>query len=298
MNIVPNTYPLNLTNGLTGSFNSISAIGGFNINKTLPTILLASTTPIKQFDLTSTVQIVIDVNVFNNKLFAGGYNSSTNDFSNNSITINSTDFINDLSSISQIVSVGSLSSVYSDFSNFVNNYFNYGSGLPSILSSGTYSYGNNVFDASALINIIDSSNTSGSITINNVNQILKYALDFNTFGNRPKTNGMFFNNGSISHGFQDGDLILIGPGPLASTSSQMLSTTSTGIVLTLNLSLNSSSIVLPDPNSSYPYSTTNSIVQAITGDVSTYTNTYYNANINSIQITRFAPLLFILKKLS
>jgi len=235
--VIPNPYPFNLTNGLSGPLFTITAIGGFDISQNFPMITLTSINPIQKYDLTQTVQIVIDVNVFNNKL--GNYNFDTNTFTNDYIVLNYQEFAQDVSSINQIISVGSLSTLYNDFSNFVNNYFNYGSGLPSILSSGTpFTYNNNIFDASSLIYLIDLSGVlSGSIRINNINQLLQYTIDSNIFGNRAPTGNILYNNGLISHGFQDGDLILISP-----------SMNSSGIVANFNLTLDNTNLNLNSGN--------------------------------------------------
>ena len=283
--VIPNPYPFNLTNGLSGPLFTITAIGGFDISQNFPMITLTSINPIQKYDLTQTVQIVIDVNVFNNKL--GNYNFNTNTFTNDYIVLNYQEFAQDVSSINQIISVGSLSTLYNDFSNFVNNYFNYGSGLPSILSSGTpFTYNNNIFDASSLIYLIDLSGAlSGSIRINNINQLLQYTIDSNIFGNRAPTGNILYNNGLISHGFQDGDLILISP-----------SMNSSGIVANFNLTLDNTNLNLNSGNL-YNYNIGPiSSVQSDGQDVnSTATTTTYNANINNIKITRSAPLLLILK---
>jgi hypothetical protein len=275
-NITPNTYPLILTSPLTGNFNTIFAIGGFNITQTLPIITIDSSDNIIQnYNLTDTVQIIIDVNRFNSKL--GDFNPVTNMFQNDTIVYHYNEFVQDVSSINQIVSVGRLSTLYIDFSNFVNIYFNSGSGLNSILSSTTSIPGSNVFfDASAFINVIQTGSLSGRITIKNVNLLLQYALDSNVFGNRSPSL-----NVSISDGFKDGDLILIYP-----------SIINPGISVLLDLSLDTSQLLLNTSNPSYPFSyKTND--PTING-----TTTINDADITRIKVTRSSPLLFILKDLS
>jgi len=279
-NITPNTYPLILKNPLTGNFipltgnfNTISAIGGFSTTQILPSIILQSSGNIIQnYDLIQTVQIIIDVEIFNSKL--GNFNHGKSMFQYDSIGLYFNEFVQDVSSINQIVSVGSLSTLYGDFSTFVNIYFNSGSGLNSILSSTTQIPESNVlFDASALINVIQTGSLSGRITINNVNLLLQYAVESNIFGNRPPSS-----NVSISDGFKDGDLILIYP-----------SIINPGISVVLDLSLNTSQLSLNNLNTNYPY-------RYNTNDPTTNgTTTIYNADITRIKVTRSAPLLFILK---
>jgi hypothetical protein len=273
-NITPNTYPLNLTTPLTGNFNTIFAIGGFNITQTLPTITIDfSDNIIRNYNLLDTVQIVIDVKRFNNKL--GNFNTETDKFQNDTIVYHYSEFVQDVSSINQIVSVGRLNTLYIDFLNFVNIYFNSGSGLNSIFSSTTPIPVSNVFfDASAFINVIQTGSLSGSITIKNVNLLLHYAFNSNVFGNRsPSLNVL------ISDGFKDGDLILIYP-----------SIINPGISILLDLSLDTSELLLNTSNPLYQFNTNDS--------TSNGTTTIYNANINNIKVTRSAPLLFILKDLS
>lgn len=280
MSITPNSYPLNLSSGLSGPLYTITGIGGFDISQNFPKITLASVTSITKYDVTNAVQVVIDVNVFNNKL--GEYNSTTNRFQNDNITITAAEFLQDVSSANQIVSVGYLSSIYSDFAVFTNNYFNYSSSLPSIFSStAPFSYNNGIFNSSAFINIInahtpDSSGgyiqaLSGSITINNINQLIQYAHDSNIFGNRvyPPTSA------SISSGFKDSDLIFISP---------TVTSAATGIRAYLNLNIDTS--LISYDNTSHSYSTT-------TG--SGALTTVSQAVINKINITRYVPLLLILK---
>jgi len=298
MSITPNRT-ITFTNPLSGEFYSFTAYGGFNINKKLNDFSLNAVNTVKKYDLTDVVQVVINKKVFNDKL--GIYNATAKEFENDSITISNTDFVRDVSSIGQILSVGKLSTVYKDFSDYVNSYFST-SGFPSILSSETYSYNDYIFDASALIHIIkpedNPGGVSGSITINDVNQILKYSLENNIFGNRPKIDTTtLFNNGSISHGFRAGDLILISPPQKNSMSlTEMKNSYSTGIVVNLDLSLNPGSIIINGGGSRYPKSdsTADTNTKSTANSNTTYTNSYFVATIDEIKFSRFATIVFIL----
>lgn len=288
--VVPNALPPNLEGGLSGPLNTITGIGGFNINQYFPIITIAPITPILRYNIDYAVQVVLDVNLFNNKL--GTYNSSTNTWSNNSLTLTSTEFVSNITNSNQIVSVGYLSSIYLDFVYKVTQYFNLSSNVPSLFSAATpLNTNNRIFNANDFKSIINASNLdstgnsisniSGTIIINDINTLLIYACDANIFGNRPSSSSI------ISGGFKDGDLILISP-----SSNGMFSP---GLKVVLNLALDTSQINIPSDvnninDAYYPveYSTNSGLPLPPA-------STLFTANINNIQLTRYVPLLIILK---
>jgi photosystem II stability/assembly factor-like uncharacterized protein len=127
-----------------------------------------------------------------------------------SLTVNASEFVAGMHE-NQVISVGRYKSLYSDFSAYVRQYFSYG-GFVSLFSGGSsYEINNGIFDPSALIQAIHVSpknsvgayvkDLSGSIMVNNINNLLRTATSLNIFGNRA--------NSSTNDGFLSGDLIFI-----------------------------------------------------------------------------------------
>lgn len=223
--VVPNRYPI--TGPCTGVLYSITALGGYNMFQTFPTITLATVNPINKFDLTNALQVQFSVTTFNSKL--GTYNPLINRFPNDTITLNAAEFIAGMTA-SQVLSLGTYSTLYSDFINYVNSYFSYAGGFTSLFASiNSFNFNNGIFDANAFIALINEGPVdnvpqfTGTITIYNVNNLLQYAVDANVFGNRANVVG-----NTISSGFLDGDLILVPAG--------------TTITLDLQIDLGSSNI--------------------------------------------------------
>jgi hypothetical protein len=213
--------------------------------------------------------------------------------------------------VGQVVSVGTYSNLYSNFNEYVNIYFSYPTGF-STLFANSYdtNYNNSIFDASAFIHIINGytvtpqgdyiKDLSGSITISNINNILRYIIDTNVFGNRNPSSGSTADssnnttnygtshNYGLNDGFIAGDLIMI----------------PSGTTITLQLEI--------DPEISYPtnnvgphnvecYPPTNPIHSSMN-----YSNRNNNtlftqqtvATTTNITTVLTAPLLLILENLS
>jgi surface protein len=109
-------------------------------------------------------------------------------------------------------------------------YFGYSGGFASIFNKGTtYDICGGIFNTQTLFNLITTSNTSsqngiyktdlsGSITISDINKLLRYAVDGNIFGNRDPSGNNGSNNAAdpsfnynygVGDGFMSGDLIFI-----------------------------------------------------------------------------------------
>ena len=193
------------------------------------------------YDMTNAVQVLFDVKTFNTKLgitkdannsaiTATSYDEATETFPNDSITINASEFKSGIPSSSRIVSVGKYSTLFSDFINYIHMYFGYAGGFASIFNSGTtYDICGGVFNADSLYKLIKQSSAnsgngvyvkdlSGSITVSNINKLLRYAVDGNIFSNRDPSgnNGSrnasdpsFNYNYGVGDGFMAGDLIFI-----------------------------------------------------------------------------------------
>jgi len=280
----------------SGTYYSIIAQGGYDISQGLPRINLAPQTPIATYDLTNAVKVLFDVRTFNTKLgvtkdasnvdiLDSSYNAIAERFPNDTITISAADFVAGMTQ-SQVVSVGTYSTLYSDFNLYVNTYFGYAGGFSSLFASvNNYNYNNGVFDASAFINIITEksidasgasvSNLAGSVNILNVNNLLRYAIDANVFGNRNPGN----RNYDMSDGFLAGDIIYIPEG--------------TNVTL---------SLVITSEN----YNPINNMGPTNTNQISNYSqkygSSYYTestvASLTGITRTLKAPLVFILSNLS
>ena len=233
MSIVVNNYnPYPMLNGVySGSIYAMTAQGGYVINQQFDTITLAAVKPISKYDITNSVQVLFDVNTFNQKI--GSYYNGR--FQNDTISLSSQEFVSGIHSASQILSLGVYTSLYSDFDSYVNQYFNYANGFTSLFTNQTpFGFNNGVFDANSFLHVISGSivdssggyisNLTGSIQIYNINNIISYAAQYNVFGNRDITQITT----TIPNGFVDGDIIIIPQGTTA-TLSLALDITQTGL---------------------------------------------------------------------
>jgi hypothetical protein len=233
--LTTNTYtPYSSINGAySGNIYAMTAQGGYLINQHFDTIKLSAIKAVNQYDVTNSVQVLIDVNLFNSKI--GTFNNGR--YSNDTITLTASEFARNVTSSSQVISVGAYSSLYSNFISYVNTYFNYANGFTSLFNNqAQFDYNAGVFDASGFVNIIHStipdasggyiSALTGTIQIYNVNNIINYAVQYNVFGNR-STDPADFGN-TLSSGFMDGDMIIIPQGTSA-TLTLVVDITSTGI---------------------------------------------------------------------
>lgn len=225
-----NSYP-NVNGAYSGSLYAITAQGGYAINQHFDTITLSAAKPISNYDITNSVQVLFDVNIFNQKI--GAYNNGR--FTNDTISLTANEFVFGVNTTSKVLSVGIYNSLYSDFISYVNQYFNYANGFTSIFNDQSlFDYNSGVFDASAFLHIINGestdasggyiSNLTGSIQIYNINNIIRYAAQYNVFGNRDVTNI----SGTVPLGFKDGDIILIPQGTTATLTLE-LDITRTGL---------------------------------------------------------------------
>jgi len=274
-----------------------------------PTIQLATQNPIIRYDVTNAVQVKFDVRTFNRKLglvkdasnryiVDTSFNYLLTRFPTDTLTISAAEFLAGMQA-AQVLSVGTYSTIYSDFNTYVNTYFGYAGGFASLFASvSQFDYNGGVFDAAAFINIITGSavdasgayvnNLTGSITIYNINNLLKYAVDGNVFGNRDPSGGTTASdptnpaNYGVADGFLDGDLILI----------------PSGTSITLKLSIQNDNF---NPVNNVGPSNVSTLNQ-LSNFSQKYGSSYYTestvATTSNITRTLTAPLLFILKNLS
>ena len=223
-----NSYPI--LNGIySGSVYAMTAQGGYSINERFNTIKLAAVKPVSKYDVTNSVQVLFDVNTFNQKI--GTYTNGR--FHNDTISLTAQEFVAGLQNPSQILSVGVYTSLYSDFASYVNTYFNYANGFTSLFTNQAPFPSAN-FGATDFLNVINGtatdpsgayiSNLTGSIQIYNINNIIAYAAQYNIFGNRDTTQL----STTLSRGFIDGDIIIIPQGTTA-TLTLGLDITATGL---------------------------------------------------------------------
>ena len=236
-----NTLPA-ITEEIIGTMNAFSATGGFDMEAGFKTIVPLEQAQINSFDVTDSLQIVLDRTMFNTKL--GTYDVSAQVFANDSITIDVTDLQLALSSAAQIVSTGAYTDMYKNFKDYVLTYFGVPSGFASLFTEATLfdlsmndqltifgllkATGGTATGDSAEADDITTNyirDLSGSITISNITQLLRFAVDTDLFGNRTPpaadsgTGGdetaVDANNTSnygVGDGFIEGDLIFVPAG--------------------------------------------------------------------------------------
>jgi hypothetical protein len=223
----------------SGLYYAMVALGGYTIEQGFDTIKLALEQPMTRYDVTQALQVRFDVRTFNAKLgllkdaqnisiLDTSFNPAQDRFPVDTITLTANEFVSGMTA-AQVISVGTYSTMYRDFSEYVNTYFGYAGGFASLFSrTSNYTYNNGVFDASSVMNIITTqsmdasgayvNSVAGSITIYNVNNIIRFAVDSNVFSNRDPVNGTTASDPSnnanygLGDGFFAGDLILVPTG--------------------------------------------------------------------------------------
>jgi len=215
---------------ITENLIAIDATGGFTIDISLADIDLLTENPIRDFDLTETLQLEFDVRIFNEKIglikdasnitiLDSSFNSELNVFPNDSFTLTFEEFKDNLDS-SQVISLGKFETIYSDFKQYINHCFYYNNLFPSLLkSSDATDISNGIFDSDQFIELINGQyvnedgetvdNFSGSVKLDNINISLSYILQADPFENRVVSSDLSY---SKSDGFISGDLILVNPG--------------------------------------------------------------------------------------
>jgi hypothetical protein len=215
---------------------AFEATGGFDMEAGFATVTTLDQTTIPTFDVTDALQIEIPVSFFNTKL--GNYDPDTQAFPVDSITISAADFQEVLTTKDQIVHVGAYISMYTNFQTYVTTYFGLPNGFASLFAKANASLTLSTDDKLNLFNLFTTpvnstspldevgnasevgddisgnyiKDLSGNITISDIVKLLRYAVDFNAFGNRvplgpDEANGP--SNWGVNHGFQPGDLIYV-----------------------------------------------------------------------------------------
>lgn len=187
---------------------SFKGVGGYGDSDTES---LCDEDLIDKFDVTDSIQVMVDVATFNRKLgiikddtngiINSTFNPKKDAFPVDRINLTVDEFAADVA-CDHIISVGKLESLYRDFAQYVRAYFNHG---------GT-TINDEVFDKTALVEVLTGklnrhdtgvyvTNMTGAISLSNVNNLLRMASYTNAFNNRDINLN--------SDGFMAGDLIYI-----------------------------------------------------------------------------------------
>jgi hypothetical protein len=279
----------------TGLFYAYEGSGGFVMEKGVASTTIYPYNPINRYDVTNSLQIKYDVREFNQKLglikdesnieiLSTTYNENNNGFMEDKITLTASEFTIKITP-ANIISVGKYSTLYNNFQTLLNNYFGYPEGFTSLFTTtSTANINNGIFDASAMVNLMNYSSLnssgeyvkdlSGTITIQHINGLLRYASQNNPFNNRTTQ--------TIQDGFIENDLIYIPTG--------------TTVTLVAN-------IINVDTPNNYVVPTSDGlthILQRTPGP--DYTNGNYSQTTtftpNSITRVVKVPMLLVLKNLS
>jgi len=224
--VTPNTF----RNGLySGNCYAFGASGGFTVQQGFNEILLNKPDLLQKYNVQDAIQLQFSVRTLNEKISilkdASNFNvveawfdPISEKLHYDSLKICACEFIDGVN-LSSIFSVGRLSTLYSDFKYTVGAYFGDPGGFASLFSMvNEFDINNGVFDASAFLQVINSStfkmngsfvsDLSGYVTISDINNTLDWVVDSNVFRNR---NPALHNYGIID-GFVAGDLVFIPEG--------------------------------------------------------------------------------------
>jgi hypothetical protein len=260
------------------SLNALSGTGSFAVEQRFADISLNVQSTTVYIDATGAVQIKIPVAYFNDQLT---YQTATDDYAVDSVTI-SAEYLDGISSGS-VLSVGRLSTLNSDFAAFVNTYFGVTGGFESLYAEEAFSTAKaaEAFGPTEFVALIDgavaanettnaqTSALSGTVTVSNVSQLLRYAVDGNIFNNRaPSGEVGGANDWGLKDKFVAGDLIWC----------------PSGIAITLKLGLN--------PENMLPINALS--MTLVTGNPGTDFATSAVGTTSLLTRVANAPILFIL----
>ena len=205
---------------ISGSVYVLEATGGFTMERGFDDIKLAEQTAPSYIDVTNSVQITLDVATFNTKLDLASFDTTTDAFGVDEVSLSAVELTAGLAASSQVLSVGKYQTLYSDFQAYVAAYFGLNGGFESLFTAASEFAidTNNEFTAQSFIDLLTASAQDpsgryinaleGSITVANISKLLKYSVDANVFGNRdPETKDW-----GVVDGFQAGDLIWVPDG--------------------------------------------------------------------------------------
>lgn len=166
---------------ITGLQYLFEASGGYLMERGFDKITRRTQDLIQRYDVTDSVQVKLNVNMFNTKLgvvkdasniniISSTFNTVSDTFPTDSITINSSEFINGLT-VNNIISVGKYSTMYSDFISYVRKYFGYSGGFSSLFKAASeFDISGGVFNAQSFVDLVSGGNTIVANDINNVDK--------------------------------------------------------------------------------------------------------------------------------
>lgn len=224
--VTPNT----ITNGLyAGNCYAFGASGGFIVQQGFSQIQMNVEDALNKYDVTDAVQVQFSARTLNTKLgilkdasnmrvVEAWFNPHTEKLGHDDLKLCACEFVNGINTPS-VLSVGRLQYLYSDFQSTVSNYFGDPGGFSSLFAAvDEFSVNNAIFDASAFIQVVNSStftmtgsfvsDLSGDAFIHDINKTLQFAVDSNCFRNRFPT----VHNYGVIDGFVAGDLVFIPEG--------------------------------------------------------------------------------------
>jgi hypothetical protein len=227
-------------NVVLGEVFAFSATGGYTMAAGFATITTLEQTTVSKFDVTDALQVTIAASVLNDKLVLASYDATLQTFADSatfvastaSISLSAAEFQTALVAKENIVSVGAYASMYANFKTYVTTYFGVPGGFASLFNQATLftltgTDQENLYDLlkpltpEAIIETPTGDDVSGnyvndltgSITIDDITKLLRYAVDFNAFGNRaPGAPDSDSPNIGVANGFLAGDLIYVAAG--------------------------------------------------------------------------------------
>ena len=212
-----------------------------------------------------------------------------------------------------VVSIGVYQGMYTQFETYVRTYFGYFGGFASLFTNSTNFDISTNFDVSGMYDLLTASgetavdgalisDLSGSVTISNITELLRYAVDTNLFSNRDPSGeshndsdasfGIGVGNFGIRDGFIADDLIFLREG---TTIILKLDIAQEAYLPINNLNQGSTNTFL----SALGTSQSNNFVQTTSSaDLANNFTMSTTASLNNITRTLKAPLLLRLANLS
>jgi hypothetical protein len=222
---------------------AFAATGGFDMEAGFTTVRTLEQSTVPTIDVTNALQIELPASFFNDKL--GEYDDATQAFAVDSITISAADFKAALLAKEQIVHVGAYQNMYTNFQTYVTTYFGLPDGFATLFTQSSVTLlqsgegdQDNLFklftapfatdisgnpldapDGASELNDDISGNyikdLSGSIVISDIVKSLRFAVDYNAFGNRTPLGDNEANgptNFGVNNRFLAGDLFYVPEG--------------------------------------------------------------------------------------
>ncbi len=212
-----------------GNCYVIDSEGGFSLKQNFQEVQMAPANKlVPAYDLSNAIQISLGVRIMNDKIgitkdesnnvvFDAEFDASGINLAADSLSFGTTN-LTECIGVDNIISMGRLSSLYSDFNETVYKYFGLPNGFGNIFSNyDATNINGGVFDASCLIHVLSGnsfdvsgsyiSDISGSFTVNNINEVLRFIIDEDVYNNRDPSDNI-----GLGNGFIGGDLIYVPDG--------------------------------------------------------------------------------------